>query len=171
MSETKNTAPSVAVKALEWDGNDYTGWSAYGLGLGYQIDDETSDEECFILEKHEGSSVIKSAHASLNAAQEYAQADYEARIRSALSAQVQDVAGWRPIETAPKDGTPILGGHSEAVLTVWWEADGSQNNSGEPGWVDGSFNRIEENYTYPITHWMPLPAAPAKQEGGPNEVL
>lgn len=52
---------------------------------------------------------------------------------AALSAQVQDVVGWQPIETAPKDGTPILGGHSEAVLTVWWEADGSQNNSGEPG--------------------------------------
>ncbi|MBA8799206.1 hypothetical protein FHW77_002925 [Agrobacterium sp. RC10-4-1] len=26
------------------------------------------------------------------------------RIRSAISAQVQDVAGWQPIETAPKDG-------------------------------------------------------------------
>lgn len=85
--------------------------------------------------------------------------------KNALSAQVQDVTSWRPIETAPKDGTPILGGHSEAVLTVWWEADGSQNNSGEPGWIDGSFNSVEENYTYPVTHWMPLPAAPAKQEG------
>lgn len=77
------------------------------------------------------------------------------------------LSGWRPIDTAPKDGSTILGAYADKVLTVRWEADGYENRGGKPAWIDGSFDRSEEYFTHPVTHWMPLPSAPAikKQEG------
>lgn len=81
----------------------------------------------------------------------------------ALSAQVQDVAGWQPIETAPKDGSTFLAVMAKAYsprATLCKFEDGKflSPSQGEkfvlPGW----------NQWWP-THWMPLPAAPAKQEG------
>lgn len=61
---------------------------------------------------------------------------------------------WRPIETAPKDGTKILAwydgqGH---LLVHWGYAYGIR------GWLDRNGN-IE----YTPTHWMPFPKPP--QEG------
>jgi hypothetical protein len=78
------------------------------------------------------------------------------------------LVGWRPIETAPKDGTPVLVGHEQAVFSAWWEKDGTQTNTNHPGWVDGTTNSYEEYTTYEPTHWMPLPAPPATAtpEGG-----
>lgn len=73
--------------------------------------------------------------------------------------------GWQPIETAPKDGTAVLGyfGNSagedycdHAIVFYkrgdWWLAELSNSDTGE----------VE-----PPTHWQPLPAAPAvpPQEG------
>ncbi|KRA63073.1 hypothetical protein [Rhizobium sp. Root651] len=81
---------------------------------------------------------------------------------SALSAQVQDVAGWQPIETAPKDGSTFLAVMAEAysprtTLCKFENGGFLSPSQGEkfvvPGW----------NQWWP-THWMPLPAAPAKQE-------
>lgn len=62
---------------------------------------------------------------------------------------------WQPIETAPKDGTPILGwpgtmnGYPYVVQYshgLWREADG------------------ELYHLYEPTHWMPLPEPPALGE-------
>lgn len=86
--------------------------------------------------------------------------------RSALSAQVQDVAGWQPIETAPKDGRTILayfpleglGKHWERVMPVKYR----ESMMPEP-WIFAG--RAASSYSTGPTHWMPLPAAPAKQEG------
>ena len=72
-----------------------------------------------------------------------------------------DKSGWRPIETAPKDGTAILGyvpiipgpGDSDAtpngdLIVIWWEARGC--------WTD---DRDLPALCRP-THWMPLPEPP-----------
>lgn len=82
-------APSVAVKALEW--NPFRAETPFGY---YHIDDQAdrSPEEMngrlpFLLS---GSRVDISRHPTLADAKAAAQADYEARIRLALSAQVQD---------------------------------------------------------------------------------
>ncbi|WP_421416485.1 hypothetical protein [Agrobacterium tumefaciens] len=82
-------APSVAVKALEWKQNseDWEIWSAPTILGPYDV--------MKILDKWE---VTRNTVGKLGAletieeAKAAAQADYEARIRSALSAQVQDVA-------------------------------------------------------------------------------
>lgn len=91
---------------------------------------------------------------------------------SALSAQVQDVAGWRPIETAPKDESIIMlfradEKHWASISTGYFKNDRFARNP-KPYW-GGPHERslgIRWYRENPPTHWMPLPAAPAKQEGG-----
>lgn len=63
---------------------------------------------------------------------------------------------WRPIETAPKDGTDILVcvRDTDICLVVDWDDEASR-----PGWnwatLDGP--HYHENL---FSHWMPLPAPP-----------
>lgn len=82
---------------------------------------------------------------------------------------------WQPIETAPKDGRPILlfgdcrvtSGHwsapSETPRIIYQDgfAPDTEWDEWEPYWAswDGGFT--EE---HPPTHWMPLPAAPKEQQ-------
>lgn len=69
----------------------------------------------------------------------------------------QGADGWRPIETAPKDGTRVL-------LCCMSPTEYSRRNTGymavcgyDEGW--GEFNRAY----FPATHWQPLPEPPAYQ--------
>lgn len=73
-------------------------------------------------------------------------------IAAALS---QAVAQWQPIETAPKDGTWVLGWaqSDSAPYRISW----GRNHRGEMSWCTQSFSFVG-GY---ITHWMPLPALPA----------
>jgi hypothetical protein len=78
------------------------------------------------------------------------------------------VEAWRPIETAPKDGSYIdLWAHGMRQTDCCWGLP--QHCCGEAGrycddewhgmdngWVDSTFNVMVEN----PTHWMPLPEAP-----------
>lgn len=67
------------------------------------------------------------------------------------SGECGGVQAWQPIETAPSDGTAILGYDdamhwaSEAYSICWIGPSGK--------WWDGE-------YLNSPTHWMPLPAAP-----------
>lgn len=60
--------------------------------------------------------------------------------------------GWRPIETAPKDGTPILAwawdgcGH----VVIWWDDDGRRPWTSTTG----------ETFAEDVTHWQPVPLPP-----------
>lgn len=87
---------------------------------------------------------------------------------SALDAYVAKKMAWRPIETAPKDGTEIL---------VWFTPHGAKSVR----WTDneGRFDsecahwHVDDHKHGPFpvrgycekeaTHWMPLPLAPDKQ--------
>ena len=94
--------------------------------------------------------------------------EWRSCIDTALSAQVQDVAGWQPIETAPKDGSSVLGFWSYTYLGDKEPTTGIEIIE----WHDGKFHGwkdrdgVTQDGVY--THWMLLPeapAAPAKQEG------
>lgn len=99
-------------------------------------------------------------------------ADRTNPIRSELADEIQPlfaipaapaVAGWHPIETAPKDGTIILlvgGTYHGNPFPGYWEL--RPFSPGRP-WVSVVNDR--RLYEHVPTHWMPLPAAPAKQEG------
>ena len=79
----------------------------------------------------------------------------------------RNVSEWQPIETAPKDGTLILGwwtiaGSAYAPHVVRFVADAPEG----PNWFDDYGAPFSEP-----THWMPLPPAPdssatrAREEG------
>ena len=71
---------------------------------------------------------------------------------------------WKPIETAPKDGTPVLAGRGGTYpwgiphILAW--LDGPKVKAGA-GWyrVDGAHWNTR---TLRPTHWMPLPSPPQK---------
>lgn len=75
--------------------------------------------------------------------------DVDALCRMALAALEQE---WRPIETAPKDGTPFLVPMKSAnypnaqAICKWVEND-------KCFWTDG-------NQRVTPTHWLPLPTPP-----------
>ena len=62
---------------------------------------------------------------------------------------------WRAIETAPKDGTPILVWDGESSVTCFW-CKCSQH------WALVSENCSEWQ---DVTHWAPLPQPPLVQPG------
>jgi len=68
---------------------------------------------------------------------------------------------WQPIETAPKDGTPVLGYADGGIATVTWIQSTTYG-----AWA-GSWGLLlpgtdSENLMWWPTHWMPLPAPPAE---------
>jgi hypothetical protein len=63
---------------------------------------------------------------------------------------------WQPIETAPKDGTFILGYYADRPWLwdiVQWDA----GYLGGAWWGGGHEN---DGPLFPPTHWMPLPDPP-----------
>lgn len=83
--------------------------------------------------------------------------------RAALSdPQIRrEVGGWRPIESAPKDGTAILllyKGH--AVEALWECVDSGDGESGKQPAYRWSSEFDFFGYGTEPTHWMPLPEPP-----------
>ncbi len=65
---------------------------------------------------------------------------------------------WRPIETAPKDGSPIWLSTSANIRVGFWEAD---------RWVDLSLAEHgggRRDLLFTPTHWMPLPEPPDERQ-------
>ena len=65
---------------------------------------------------------------------------------------------WQPIETAPKDGTHILGlaYDDEEMTVIYWRYD--------DGWsLSVSCEPASDSYFWP-THWMPLPKPQETEE-------
>lgn len=79
--------------------------------------------------------------------------------RAALLSHIralEEEAKWRPIETAPKDGTPVLlffpaGPHHGGAIEGWWFSS--------PKEIDDGWETIIGTIGEP-THWRPLPDPP-----------
>lgn len=83
--------------------------------------------------------------------------------RAALAARAAPAstpAGWRPIETAPKDTLILFYGAKRLEMTVGM-------NHSRDGWVSDSTSEFLS--MYPPTHWMPLPAAPSSPSAEPPQ--
>lgn len=63
---------------------------------------------------------------------------------------------WRPIDTAPKDGTEVIGLYGRKKIALCWYFRPSSNTE---GWLDQNGNARRP------THWMPLPPPPKQGEG------
>lgn len=106
--------------------------------------------------------------------------------RPSLEPPASDVAGWRPIETAPKDGTPVWVAFHEDLyprikpgrfdLADW---NGKQLCVRHPGLASDGFD-LGWNVAAPVGHggfpdewiagWMPLPTPPQpSKEPAPHE--
>lgn len=81
--------------------------------------------------------------------EQLAAAKRDAKEAEAYAGGLEQRTKWQPIETAPRDGTPVL---------LWgpWGEVGMWCYSHPIGWNDGY-----EALMHPPTHWMPLPEAPA----------
>ncbi len=72
---------------------------------------------------------------------------------------------WKPIESAPKDGTRVLlwpgttgpnhSGDKIVFLAYWWQP----HNPKSPGFWVGNVGKRERP-----THWMPLPDPPSTEK-------
>jgi len=66
-------------------------------------------------------------------------------------------SGWQPIETAPKDGTKILGtDHDDVFEMIFIRHFEVSTQEFTNGWTD-DYEHLSEFYP---THWMPLPEPP-----------
>lgn len=79
---------------------------------------------------------------------------------------------WKPIETAPKDGTPILAfniRHPDSPpVVVAWKTEPEKDMPPEPHWADAATragNALYYNGRY-FSHWQPLPKPPSPATGG-----
>lgn len=98
------------------------------------------------------------------------------KLEDQLAKAEQRVAEWQPIETAPKDGTRILGwcaefGARETKMNFYGEGSIGHANwkSGkgprESGW-DWTEPKNGWGLNWNPTHWMPLPTPPKRSMEG-----
>jgi hypothetical protein len=77
---------------------------------------------------------------------------------------------WQPIETAPKDNTPILIWDGEDISLAEWNDIGRKWNclcGGGAVW-DGDGDTGGLVAVYSATHWMPLPSPPTGPDQRPG---
>lgn len=79
-----------------------------------------------------------------------------------IAACIREMVEWRPIETAPRDGTKIDVWHGgERMTDVYW-------SDIQDAWCfDGQFGHEEPTplAAFPLVrHWLPLPPAPGAED-------
>lgn len=76
-------------------------------------------------------------------------------------ATLKEQQTWQPMETAPKDGTEIIGFRDGAMVLIWY--CGPAHSAGKFEW-----SYSDAPAYFEPTHWMPLPSPPAPpaQDGG-----
>ena len=80
---------------------------------------------------------------------------------------VEPVDAWRPIETAPKDGTAVRVWDGSYQLDAWFDIDDGFSGDPNPLWLSGDGNDNSCGYYYTPcnpTHWQPLPTPPTLEK-------
>jgi hypothetical protein len=94
--------------------------------------------------------------------------DFPAEMRKIWSNTAPQPGAWRPIETAPKDGTAVIlcGRYNDVSIAAW---------HGNGWWIEADGRRAIESQsdfgtgymTFDLpTHWMPVPTPPAECDCG-----
>lgn len=94
-------------------------------------------------------------------------------LRRFITQAALGVGGWRPMDSAPRDGTRIIASTSWGVEVVKW-CDGATFDQFGPGegWigVEQDSTCLPPNYRRdtpqcPPTSWQPIPPPPSSEEG------
>jgi hypothetical protein len=87
--------------------------------------------------------------------------------------RVETRADWRPINTAPRDGTVVLlFGPKGLIEGSWDQVDGGGHPENGPPvywWTSPHMEFIDGPYDAP-THWMPFPALPEQVKTGDDSL-
>jgi hypothetical protein len=67
------------------------------------------------------------------------------------------MSNWQPIETAPKDGTTIVGWSKENGADILFYGMTEHDDVIEEGWL---YHFDFQTWPTKPTHWMPLPKPP-----------
>lgn len=90
--------------------------------------------------------------------EELAEINRRARDPDVLVVPLPPLIGWRPIATAPKDGTEVLGTDGIGQRVIYWMT----NSIMYDGWfVPGDTKGHGDGLLgWKPTHWRPLPSLP-----------
>lgn len=84
----------------------------------------------------------------------------ETVLSEALTAFAEEQEKWKPISSAPKDGTWVILATSEGIQCGYWGASWADSSS----WIKYHHRSDQEPVLGRITHWQPLPPAPSTGE-------
>ncbi|WP_392352975.1 hypothetical protein V8F63_09505 [Brevundimonas sp. LF-1] len=70
------------------------------------------------------------------------------------AACIREMVEWRPIETAPRDGTEVIAMIARKRIRLAWYFKPSSRTE---GWLDENGRSIKP------THWLPLPPEPGAE--------
>lgn len=87
----------------------------------------------------------------------------EAALAAALAVDGLALQGWRPIDSAPKDGSEIWAFNGEQARMKWFESDGTEEGYSLWIWADELSCDVDPSPEQP-THWQPLPQPPAASD-------
>jgi hypothetical protein len=135
-----------------------------------RIDDEA-------LEKARGAVRSQSIYAPLGDITTLAEVAVRAYLTALPTSAERVPDEWQPIETAPKDGTKILGydptGINDPTFAViyWYEHESYSYSETSNGLFERETHKCDfwsgADYSpFRATHWRPLPAAPSHEGGG-----
>ena len=124
-----------------------------------ELDDADAIEKALVILREHGIGVSSPRDGDLDDCEQERFNGVVDAFRAYLSALPATEAGWRDMESAPRDGTNILAAHETAAIVVNWQED--RTVDGAPGWADGETDLDGYFYTYPVFVWQPLPPLPA----------